>query len=355
MNPAFYDRRSFILASGLAVTSSSVRATAGTEPESPEASKEVSYRAVEVDDLSIFYREAGSRSAPTLLLLHGFPSSSFMFRHLIPELAQHYHVVAPDYPGFGFSTAPHPEAFRYTFAHLTDVVRKFTDRLGLNRYALYIQDYGAPVGLRLALQRPRQVTGLIVQNGNAYEEGLSGEWAMLREYWQRPTSENHEKIRSWLNPESIRQQYVAGVPGSEHHRFSPETWTLDWTLLQRPGIIDAQLDLFGDYQNNVALYGDFQALFRKYRFPTLIAWGERDVYFTKDGARAYLRDLPDAKLHFFDAGHFALETHCAQIGALIREFQPSLAASGSSRRSRPAHERPLHASKQWDQGSSSST
>lgn len=324
MYPPLCDRRSFVLAGGLAVASASVRAAAATRP----ASSDVSYRTVQIDDLSIFYREAGSRSAPTLLLLHGFPSSSFMFRNLIPELAQHYRVIAPDYPGFGFSTAPHPQAFSYTFARLTEVVRKFTDQLGLDRYALYIQDYGAPIGLRLALQRPQRVAGLIIQNGNAYEEGLSGEWAALREYWQRPTSANREKLRGWLNPDGIRLQYLAGMPASEHHRFSPETWTLDWSLLQRPGIIDAQLDLFGDYQNNVKLYGDIQALFRERRFPTLIAWGERDVFFTKEGARAYLRDLPRASLHFLDTGHFALETHCSQIGSLIRGFLPSLATSG---------------------------
>jgi pimeloyl-ACP methyl ester carboxylesterase len=318
------DRRSFILAGGLAVATSSIRADASPTP----ASSDVSYRTTQIEGLSIFYREAGSRSAPTLLLLHGFPSSSFMFRNLIPELARHYHVIAPDYPGFGFSTAPHPRAFSYTFARLTEIVRAFTDELGLGRYALYIQDYGAPIGLRLALQRPERVAGLIVQNGNAYEEGLSSEWAALREFWRQPTAANREKLRGWLNPEGIRLQYVAGVPASDHHRYSPETWTLDWSLLQRPGIIDAQLDLFADYENNVKLYRDIQALFREHRFPTLIAWGERDVFFTKEGARAYLRDLPQASLHFLDAGHFALETHHSQIGSLIRGFLPSLASSG---------------------------
>jgi pimeloyl-ACP methyl ester carboxylesterase len=318
------DRRSFIVAGGLAVASPFARG----EVETRVVSSDVSYRTVKIADLSIFYREAGSRSSPTLLLLHGFPSSSFMFRNLIPELARDYHVVAPDYPGFGFSTAPHPESFSYTFAHLTEIVREFTDQLGLGRYALYIQDYGAPIGLRLALRRPERVSGLIIQNGNAYEEGLSNEWMALREFWQRPTSANREKLRGWLNPEGIRSQYVAGVPASDHHRFSPETWTLDWALLQRPGIVDAQLDLFADYQNNIKLYGDFQALFRKHGFPTLIPWGEHDVFFTKEGARAYLRDLPQASLHFLDAGHFALETHHSQVGRLIRSFRPALTSSG---------------------------
>jgi pimeloyl-ACP methyl ester carboxylesterase len=330
MYPPFCDRRSFIVAGGLAAASAAAPAATSTMP----GSSAVSYRTVEIAGLTIFYREAGSRSSPTLLLLHGFPSSSFMFRNLIPELARHYHVIAPDYPGFGFSTAPHPRTFSYTFAHLTDVMREFTDQLGLDSYALYIQDYGAPIGLRLALQRHERVSGLIIQNGNAYEEGLSKEWAALREFWREPTSANREKLRGWLNPEGIRLQYVAGVPASDHHRFSPETWTLDWSLLQRPGIIDAQLDLFADYQSNVKLYGDIQTMFRQQQFPTLIAWGERDVFFTKAGARAYLRDLPRARLHFLDAGHFALETHCSHIGSLIRDFLPQLALSGS-RRSRP--------------------
>lgn len=278
------------------------------------------YKTVSVEGVATFYREAGDPAAPTLLLLHGFPASSFMFRELIPRLAERYHVVAPDYPGFGLSALPDRAAFPYTFENLTRHVEAFTRVLGLARYALYVQDYGAPIGLRLALLHPERVSALIVQNGNAYEEGLSDAWAPLRALWRDPGPAQRETVRAWLSAEGTRQQYLAGVPESLHARFSPDTWTLDWLRLGRPGSLDAQLDLFYDYRTNVALYPRFQQFFRERHPPTLIAWGRHDPFFTLAGAEAYRRDIPGAELHLLDAGHFALETHAAEIGALIVAF-----------------------------------
>jgi pimeloyl-ACP methyl ester carboxylesterase len=280
----------------------------------------VEHRTATVDRLSIFYREAGPRNAPVVVLLHGFPSSSFMYRDLLPRLALRYHVIAPDYPGFGLSSFPPRDRFDYSFEKLTVAMERFLESLNIDRYALYIQDYGAPIGLRLALRHPERVSALIVQNGNAYAEGLSSGWDPLRAYWQQPSSDNRRKLQGWLTQEGIRQQYLAGVPEMLWPRFSPDTWTLDWALLQRPGNIDVQLDLFGDYRRNVDLYPQFQSMFRKHRFPMLIAWGKFDPFFTLDGARAYLRDVPDAELHLLDTGHFALETHSSEIAALILDF-----------------------------------
>ena len=280
----------------------------------------VQHRTITVDGLSIFYREAGPRGAPVVLLLHGFPSSSFMYRDLMPLLAERYHVIAPDYPAFGQSAFPARNDFEYSFEKLTLVMEGLIDLLELDRYALYIQDYGAPIGLRLALRRPERVSALIVQNGNAYADGLSAGWDPLRAYWQSPSSKNRAKLKDWLTREGVRQQYLAGVPESLWSQFSPDTWTLDWALLQRPDNIEVQLDLFGDYRRNVELYPQFQAMFRARRYPTLIAWGRYDPFFTLDGARAYLRDLPEAELHVLDAGHFALETHSREIAALMLDF-----------------------------------
>jgi pimeloyl-ACP methyl ester carboxylesterase len=280
----------------------------------------VSHHGVFIDGVRIAYREAGPKDAPVLLLLHGFPSSSFMYRELMPRLADQWHVIAPDYPGFGDSDFPPSGEFEYSFAQLTRTLDKFTTALGLNRYALYIQDYGAPVGLRLALAHPERVTALIVQNGNAYEEGFSGAWDPLKAYWRDPSRKNREQLRGWLTAEGMRQQYVAGMPDSELPRFAPESWTLDWARLSRPGNIDMQIGLFGDYRRNVELYPRFQAFFRERQPPTLIVWGRHDPFFTEAGARAYLRDLPEAELHLLDAGHFALETRGPQIATLVRDF-----------------------------------
>lgn len=280
----------------------------------------VRHRRVRVGNLDIFYREAGKPDSPAVLLLHGFPTSSHMFRHLIPTLADRYRVIAPDYPGFGYSSFPPAETFQYSFASLAKVMVGFTDAVGLGRYALYIQDYGAPVGLRLALERPTAVRALITQNGNAYDEGLSPLWAPLKAYWADPSVKNREALRGWLNEAGVRLQYAAGVEKEQSDRLSPDNWTLDWQLMQRPGNIDMQLDLFGDYRTNVELYPRFQEYFRNHRPPTLVLWGKNDPFFTVEGARAFQRDLPAAQLDLVDGSHFLLETHGAYAAHRIRAF-----------------------------------
>jgi pimeloyl-ACP methyl ester carboxylesterase len=289
-------------------------------PRAAVATIPTAYRAIVIDGVRIFYREAGPRDGPAVLLLHGFPASSHMYRDLIPRLADRYRVIAPDYPGFGYSDFPDPRRFRYGFEEYARLIDRFARNVELHRHALYIQDYGAPIGLRLALRAPERVTALVVQNGNAYEEGLSKDWDPLKEHWRQPTAASREKLRGWLTAEGIRLQYVAGLPPELAERISPDAWNIDWLLLNRPGNIDVQLDLFGDYQSNVALYAEFQRFFRERRPPTLIVWGRRDPFFTVEGARAYLRDIPNAELHLLDTGHFALETHAAEIAALMREF-----------------------------------
>jgi pimeloyl-ACP methyl ester carboxylesterase len=304
-----------------------------------DAGTAIRYRSIDVEGLKIFFREAGSSDRPILLLMHGFPSSSHMFRNLIPDLAEHYHVIAPDYPGFGHSAFPDPRKFAYSFENLARVMDGFVQSLAIDHFGLYVQDYGAPIGLRLASAHPERITALIVQNGNAYGEGLSGAWNPLQAYWREPTPPNRERLRAWLTPEGIREQYVAGVPPALLPRFSPDTWTLDWALLSRPGNIDVQLELFYDYRTNVALYPRFQEFFRVFRPPTLIVWGRHDPFFTVAGAEAYRRDLPDAELHYLDTGHFALETHSPEIARLITEFLARSPATGTFP-SRSALQRP---------------
>jgi pimeloyl-ACP methyl ester carboxylesterase len=276
------------------------------------------YQYATVDSAKIFYREAGPKTAPTILLLHGFPTSSHMFRNLIPALSERYHVIAPDLPGFGFSDAPDRKEFRYTFEHLAEVIDSFTQTIGLDRYAIYFFDYGAPVGLRLALAHPERVTALISQNGNAYEEGLSQGWNPIQKYWKEPTAANRSALREFLKPESTRWQYVHGVP--DPSAVAPETWELDSALLARPGNDEIQLDLFLDYASNVALYPRFQEYFRTKRPPLLAVWGKNDPFFLPPGAEAFRRDSPDAEVHFYDTGHFALETHAPEIASTIRDF-----------------------------------
>ncbi|WP_404711963.1 alpha/beta fold hydrolase [Sphingomonas sp. MMS24-J13] len=271
------------------------------------------FRTVDIDGIEIFYREAGDPSNPTLLLLHGFPTSSHMFRDLIPLLADRFHIVAPDLPGFGRSGRPRHN----TFDHLAEVIGRFTDVIGLNHYALYVFDYGAPVGFRLALAQPGRIAGIISQNGNAYEEGLSQGWDALRAYWRDPSEANREAQRAMLSPEGIRFQYEHGVadPGT----VSPDGSALDIFYTQRPGIDEIQLDLFRDYASNVALYPAFQAWFREHRPRLLAIWGANDPFFLPAGAEAYRRDIPDAQVRLLDTGHFALETHAGEIAAAIRE------------------------------------
>ncbi len=280
----------------------------------------VSYRSVAVDGVNIFYREAGSPEAPTLLLLHGFPSAGHMFRDLIPLLAGRFHLVAPDLPGFGQSDMPARDKFAYTFDHLADVIDRFTEVIGLKRFAIYVFDYGAPVGFRLAVKHPDRITAIISQNGNAYEEGLSDGWSPLRAYWRDPSPANRDALRVILKPETTIWQYTHGV--ADTARLSPDGYSLDNLYLARPGADEIQLDLLGDYKSNVVLYPAFHAYFRKYRPPFLAVWGKNDPYFLPRGAEAFKRDLPDAAVRFFDTGHFALETHAAEIASAIGDFLP---------------------------------
>jgi len=276
------------------------------------------YNNIKVNGLNVFYREAGTPGSPAVLLLHGFPTSSHMFRELIPQLAGEYHVFAPDLPGFGFSDAPAREQFRYSFENLAKVVGSFTEAVGLKRFALYIFDYGAPVGLRLALAHPERITALISQNGNAYEEGLSEGWNPIQKYWKDPTPQNRAALKAFLAPEATKWQYTHGVPDAS--RVAPESYTMDSALLARPGNEEIQLDLFLDYASNVALYPKFQAYFRTKRPPVLAVWGRNDPFFLPAGAEAFRRDNLDAEVHFYDTGHFALETHASEIGATILDF-----------------------------------
>ena len=278
----------------------------------------ITYRSAPVDGCNIFYREAGPKTASTILLLHGFPTSSHMFRNLIPALADRYHVVAPDLPGFGFSDAPDRKRFTYTFENLAKVIASFTRTIGLDRFAIYVFDYGAPVGFRLALAHPERVTAVITQNGNAYEEGLSEGWNPIQKYWKEPSVENRTALRQFLAPESTKWQYVYGVP--DQTLVAPEAYQLDAALLARPGNDEIQLDLFLDYASNVALYPNFQEYFRTKRPPLLAVWGKNDPFFLPRGAEAFRRDNPDAEVHFYDTGHFALETHAAEIATAIGDF-----------------------------------
>ena len=276
------------------------------------------YRIAEVDGHKVFYREAGDPQAPALLLLHGFPTSSHMFRNLIPLLADRYRVIAPDLPGFGFSDAPDRATFNYTFDNLAKAIDGFTQAIGLKRHAVYVFDYGAPVGFRLALAHPERITAIISQNGNAYEEGLSEGWNPIQKYWKEPTEANREALRAFLTAETTKWQYVHGV--SDETLVAPESYTLDSALMARPGNDEIQLDLFLDYASNVALYPKFQAFFREFQPPTLIVLGKNDFIFPPEGAAPYSRDLKNLETHLLDTGHFALETHGEEIASRIEGF-----------------------------------
>ena len=278
----------------------------------------VRFETVDVDGLKMFYRSAGTPSAPTVLLLHGFPSASHMFRDLIPELAGSYHVVAPDLPGFGNTEQPARGVFAYTFENLTRVISRFTEVLGLHRFAIYVFDYGAPVGFRMAMRHPDRISAIISQNGNAYLEGLSDAWEPIKAYWNEPTEANRDALRGLLTPQTTLFQYTHGV--SDPALVSPDGRNLDDFYLARPGNDEIQLDLLGDYKTNVALYGDIQAYLRDKRPPMLAIWGRNDPFFLPPGAEAFKRDIPDAEISFVDSGHFALETHAREIGAAMRDF-----------------------------------
>ncbi len=278
----------------------------------------VRYNYADADGHKIFYREAGPADAPTILLLHGFPTSSHMFRNLVPALAGEYHVVAPDLPGFGFTESPTRQG-RATFEQIATTINKFVESIGLKSYALYIFDYGAPTGLRLALAHPERVTAIITQNGNAYEEGLSEGWNPIQKYWKDPNDKNRTALRDFLSPEAVKNaQYLYGV--KDPSLVAPESYTLDSALLARPGNDEIQLDLFLDYASNVALYPKFQEYFRSRRPPLLAVWGKNDPFFIPPGAEAFTRDIPDAEVHFLDTGHFAIETHHREIAAHILDF-----------------------------------
>ena len=278
----------------------------------------VLFNTVDVDGLKMFYRSAGDPSAPAILLLHGFPSASHMFRDLIPELADRYHVVAPDLPGFGLTEQPARDAFAYTFENIAKVVRRFTEVLGLSQFAMYVFDYGAPVGFRLALAHPDRITAIISQNGNTYLEGVSDAFAPVQAYWNEPSQANRDALRPFLTPQTTLFQYTHGV--SDPALVSPDGRNLDDFYLVRPGNDEIQLDLLGDYKANVALYGDIQAYLRDRRPPVLAIWGKNDPFFLPAGAEAFKRDVPDAEVRFVDTGHFALETHAREIGAAMRDF-----------------------------------
>jgi pimeloyl-ACP methyl ester carboxylesterase len=282
------------------------------------------YRKVNVDGFNVFYREAGRRDAPVLLLLHGFPSAGHMFRELIPMLSDRLRLIAPDLPGFGQSDMPPRDTFSYTFAKLADVIERFTEVIGLSRFAIYVFDYGAPTGFRLAVRHPERISAIISQNGNAYEEGLSDGWTPIRAYWQDPSEKNRAALRAFLSPETTVWQYTHGV--ADTSRVSPDGYSLDNFYLARPGAHDVQLDLFGDYKSNVAMYPEFQTYFRQHKPPFLAVWGRNDPFFLPPGAEAFKRDMPHADIRFLDTGHFALETHCEDIAKAIGDF---LDATGS--------------------------
>ena len=287
----------------------------------PNSNSVVRYKHIEADGVRVFYREAGDPSAPVMLLLHGFPSSSHMFRDLIPLLAAHYRVIAPDLPGFGFTEVPEARGYSYSFDNLAITMGHFVDALKLTRYALYVFDYGAPVGFRLAVAQPQRVSALVSQNGNAYLEGLGDAWAPIRAYWAEPTAANREVIRNAvLSLEGTRYQYLHGVEKPE--LVAPESWMLDLLLMQRPGNDDIQLDLFLDYRNNLTLYPQFQAFFKAAQVPTLVIWGKHDPFFIPPGAHAYKSDNPNAVVELLDTGHFALETHAEHIAQRILAVLP---------------------------------
>ena len=281
---------------------------------------------VEADGIKIFYREAGPADAPVILLLHGYPTSSHMFRHLMPRLASSFRVIAPDLPGFGFTEVPSERQYRYTFDNLGVTINAFVEALNLKRYAIYVFDYGAPTGFRLAVAHPERVTAIISQNGNGYVDGLGDAWDPIKKYWKEPTPANREALRGFIGLEGTKWQYVHGV--TDPVQVQPEAYWLDTVLLQRPGNAEIQLDLFLDYASNVKLYPTFQEYFRKSQPPLLAAWGKNDPFFIPPGAEAFRKDIPSAKVVFYDTGHFALETHVEEISEEIHSFLNELAKAG---------------------------
>ena len=278
----------------------------------------VRYKTININEITLFYREAGEKTKPCILLLHGFPTSSHMFRNLIPLIAEDYYVIAPDLPGFGFSSQPSLTDFQYNFNNLTHVIELFSEAIGLNKFALYVFDYGAPIGFRMALRNPEKITGIISQNGNAYEDGLSDGWNPIKQYWSNPTPENREVLKQFTHLKQTLWQYETGV--LDKTLIAPETYTLDQYFLDRPGNQEIQLELLKDYENNVKLYPEFQKYFKSYNPKLLAVWGENDPYFLQEGAKAFERDNSNAKVKFYKTGHFALETHLKEISEEILLF-----------------------------------
>lgn len=278
----------------------------------------VLYKTVNLNGVKIFYRESGNRNHPAILLFHGFPASSHMYRNLIEELADEYHIIAPDFPGFGNSDQPHPNEFEYTFDNLANVMNDFVEDIKLSKYSIYVHDYGAPVGFRLAARSPERIQAIITQNGNAYEEGLLSSWDPIRKYWQNPSEENKENIRKLLTPDFTKFQYVNGTRSPES--ISPDSWNLDQYVLDRPGNKEVQLALFYDYQNNLKQYPGWHKYFKMHQPPTLVAWGKNDVFFGVEGALAFQKDLNDVELHLLNTGHFPLEEDLDVSASLIKRF-----------------------------------
>ncbi|MET0232930.1 MAG: alpha/beta hydrolase [Rhodanobacteraceae bacterium] len=311
-----FDVFKFVAVLSLALLSNAC--VAATETTASSATDEVHYRTIGVGGVQIFYREAGRKDAPALLLLHGFPTSSQMYRDLIPRLAGSYHVVAPDYPGYGYSEMPDRAKFSYTFATYAELMDQFTRVVGIDHFAMYVMDYGAPVGYRLALRDPKRVTAFIVQNGNAYDEGLEAFWDPIKAYWKTGAPKEREALRWLTTIKATEWQYTNGARDTS--LVDPDAWTIDQARMDRPGNADVQLDLLYDYRTNVPLYPQFQAYFRRYKPPMLIVWGKNDEIFPSSGAVPYRRDLPDVEVHMLDAGHFALETNGPEIAQLILAF-----------------------------------
>jgi pimeloyl-ACP methyl ester carboxylesterase len=296
-----------------------MKAQDNNHPRGAGLTAKVAYRTVKIDGLDIFYREAGPKGAPVVLLLHGFPTSSHMFRNLIPALADEFRLVAPDYPGYGNSSMPTVDKFQYTFDNLADVIEKFTEKVGLQQYTLYVQDYGAPVGYRLAAKHPDRVQAVVAQNGNAYDEGIDNDfWKPIKAYWKKKTAEREKPLRGFLNREGTIWQYTHGVRNKE--AISPDNWNVDQPLLERPGNPEVQLALFHNYGSNPSLYPKWQAYFRKHQPPTLVVWGKNDQIFPAAGAEAYKKDLKNLEFHLVDTGHFALEEDGDEIARLMRQF-----------------------------------
>lgn len=281
---------------------------------------QITNKKIQINGVNIFYREAGDKKKPAILLLHGFPSSSVMFKNLMYTLCDDFYLVAPDYPGFGFSDFPDPKEFEYSFRNIASIIHAFTDKINLKEFVVYLHDYGCPIGLRLCIKSPFKIKGIIVQNGNAYDEGIGPEWNETKDYWENPTPEKKQKVAAFLSQEGTKFQYTGGLPEHLLEKLSPELWLLDWHFLNRPGNIEMQMTLNTDYKNNMEMYPAFQEYFRKNQPPALIIWGKYDIFFNVKEAKCYKQDLPNAKIHIVDGGHKALETNFKEVVTLVATF-----------------------------------